>query len=122
MANMERWKDYEAGKLTLPAVVQKDASGVLIATESGLVGPFEELEERKGWTARQYAELAAQVAQAAPLVVAIEMVEEDYRAKYESLKAEVAAIDLNATKTVIVSQLRAIRASVLGSETKEVSL
>ena len=91
---MDCWDDYRAGKLKLPAIVQEDRSGVLVATDSGFAGPY---SPRKGWTAAQYAALVTETPEPEP--------EEDYRTKYESLQKAVDSIDTTALKTTIVTEL-----------------
>lgn len=99
-SSVDRWDEYRAGKLKLPAIVQSDVSGVLVATEDGYVGPY---KPRKDWTAAQYVALALDTPEPEP--------EEDYRTKYVELKARVDAIDTTATKAQIVAALTGLRAA-----------
>jgi hypothetical protein len=102
---MDRWDDYRAGKLKLPAIVQEDRSGVLVATDSGFAGPY---SPRKDWTAAQYAALMVEAPEPEP--------EEDYRTKYETLRTRVNAIDTSALKATIVAELEALKTESLSAE------
>jgi hypothetical protein len=93
---MDRWADYRAGKLILPAIVQSDVSGVLVAVTGGFVGPY---PERKGWKAADY------VALAESLVADTPAPEPDYRVKYVELQKAVDSIDTKALKGTIVIEV-----------------
>mgnify|MGYP001128280388 CR=1 FL=1 len=102
---MDRWEEYRAGKLKLPEIVQSDNSGVLIATDTGYLGP---LAERKGWTAAQYVASIPVVADPEP--------EPDYRTAYETLKTSIAAIDVTATKADIVAAIGKLKTPLVAEK------
>lgn len=109
---MDRWQEYREGKLKLPAVVQWDRSGVLVATDGGYRGPYAEV---KGESEPYYLTLAAQ-----PLPDKTDAPAEDYRTKYETLQASIDRIDTAALKTVIVEELSKLKTKITEKPLAEV--
>lgn len=104
---MDLWKEYNTGKLALPAVVQVDISGALVALPGGgFAGPYSCPDLYPGDA--YFVALATAPPDEAPSPDA----PIDYQSAYGQLAAAVAAINPRATKAAIVADLTEIQAGI----------
>ena len=109
---MNRWPEYEKGKLKPGDIVQQDTireeTLYWVVAESGIVGPISRMGKHDP---AEVVESALALSKTPPPEP-----EPDYRAKYETLQADIKAIDPKATKAVIMaalSKLTAVDAKVV---------
>lgn len=111
---MERWKEYEAGKLRPGDIVQqdeiRDETLYWVLTEQGIVGP---LSRHGKHSEAEVVESALALAKTPPPEP-----EPDYRAKYETLQADIKAIDPKATKEAIVAALTKLQTATAVEEAR----
>lgn len=111
---MNRWPEYEKGKLKPGEIVQQDEireeTLYWVVAESGIVGPISRMGKHDP---AEVVESALALSKTPPPEP-----EPDYRAKYETLQTAVKAIDPKAGKAVIVAALTKLQTATAVEEVR----